>query len=93
MKVPFGTCIRFPQTQERLKASRQAPPPGPERPQPWLVPALKAPIKELERMCPFFFFWIFYQENKWVTRLTIDKEEQRVQTPSAPLSPHALLSS
>ena len=42
-------------------------------------------------MCPFFFFLIFYQENKWVTRLTIDKE-QRVQTPSAPLSPHALLS-
>lgn len=84
---------QIPSNSGATKSKQTGPPPGPERPQPWLVPALKAPIKELERMCPFFFFWIFYQENKWVTRLTIDKEQQWVQTPSAPLSPHALLSS
>lgn len=48
---------QIPSNSGATKSKQTDPPPGPEHPQPWLVPALKAPIKELERMCPFFFFF------------------------------------
>lgn len=54
MKVPFGTRIRFPQTQERPEASRPAetpPVPSGDASQP--APCPEALLTELERMCLF----------------------------------------
>lgn len=42
-------------------------------------------------MCPFFFFNLLSRKQMGDSLDKIDKEQQ-VQTPSAPLSPHALLS-